>query len=153
MNAKLTPTARKARNGRIAALSVFFYGAAASLAANVLASEPTPVGIVVGATPALMLLGSLYLLENGATHPRWVRWMIIPVVAVAAIMSYFHIVHVVQGAGETDLVAYLFPLIIDLPMAIASAALRPHAPAKRPAAKRPAAKRASAPAKLKAVAN
>lgn len=144
---KMTATARKARNGRIAALTVFGAGAAASLAANLMASSGTPVGMIVGAFPALMLLGSLYLLENGSTHPAWVRWSIIPVIAIAAWMSYWHVVEVVTTAGESTLTAHLFPLIIDLPMAIASAALRP-APVKRPA-RRPAAKRATAPAKLK----
>jgi hypothetical protein len=138
----MTPTARKARNGRYAALTVFGAGALASLAANLMASNHTPVGMVVGAFPALMLLGSLYLLENSTTHPAWVRWAIAPVIAVAAWMSYWHVVEVVLGAGESQLTAHLFPLIIDLPMAIASAALRP-APAKRTARKRPATKRAT----------
>ena len=150
MTAKLTPTARKARNGRIAAMSVFGAGAFASLAANIMAANPTLVGWTVGAFPALMLLGSLYLLENSTTHPTWIRWAIFPVVAVAAWMSYWHIVEVVLDAGESPFTAHLFPIIIDLPMAIASAALRP-APAKRPAArKRPAAKaKAVSPVKLK----
>jgi hypothetical protein len=99
-----------------------------------------------------MLLGSIYLLENGSTHPRWVRWAIVPVIAVAAWMSYWHVVEVVLAQGEGALTAHLFPIIIDLPMAIASAALRP-APAKRPAArKRPAAKTTNKPTRtLKAV--
>lgn len=139
---KLSPAARKAKNGRIAALAVFGTGAAASLAANIMASNHTPLGIAVGAFPALMLLGALYLLENGSTHPRWVRWAIVPVIAVAAWVSYWHVVDVVLTTGEGTLTAHLFPLIIDLPMAIASAALRP-APVKRPARKR-------APAKVKA---
>lgn len=148
MATKLTPAARKARNGRMAALTVFLLGAAASLAANLMASNGTPVGMVVGALPAVMLLGSLYLLENGSTYPSWVRWMILPVVAVAAWMSYWHIVEVVLAAGEGAVTAHLFPIIIDLPMAIASSALRP-APAKRPATRRPAAKKAATPAKLR----
>lgn len=143
----MTPTARKAKNGRMAALTVFFAGAGASLAANLLASSHTPVGMLVGAFPAVMLLGSLYLLENGSTHPKWVRWMIVPVIAVAAWMSYWHVVEVVLGAGENVFTAHLFPLIIDLPMAIASAALRT-APARPAARKRAAAK---APAKLRSV--
>lgn len=153
MNAKptLTPTARKARNGKRAALTVFLSGAGASLGANVLASHHTPVGILVGAFPALMLLGSIYLLENSSTNPSWVRWAIFPVIAVAAWMSYWHVVEVVTAQGESGITAHLFPLIIDLPMAIASAALRP-VPVKRPTArKRLAAKRATAPAKLTAV--
>jgi hypothetical protein len=52
---------------------------------------------------------------------------------------------------ESLVTAHLFAVIIDLPMAIASAALRP-APAKRPAArKRPAAKKATTTRTLKAV--
>lgn len=146
----MTPTARKARNGKVAALTVFLSGAFLSLAANIMASNGTPVGVVVGAIPAVMLLGSLYLLENGSTHPKWVRWMIVPVICVAGWMSYWHIVEVVLAAGEGAVTAYLFPVIIDLPMAIASAALRP-VPAKRPATKRATspAKRATSPAKLK----
>lgn len=137
---KITPAARKARNGRLAALTVFGLGAFASLAANIMASNGTPVGVVVGALPAVMLLGALYLLENGSTHPRWVRWMILPVIAVAAWMSYWHIVEVVLTAGEGVVTAHLFPIIIDLPMAIASAALKP-TPAKRVATRRPAARK------------
>lgn len=148
MTAKMTPAARKARNGKVAALTVFLSGAFLSLAANVMASNGTPVGVVVGAIPAVMLLGSLYLLENGSTHPKWVRWMIVPVICVAGWMSYWHIVEVVLAAGEGAVTAHLFPVIIDLPMAIASAALRP-APAKKAPVRRPAAKRATSPAKLK----
>ena len=139
---KLTAAQRKTRNGRYAALIVFLTGAGASLAANLMASDGTPVGMVIGAFPALMLLGSLYLLENGSTHPRWVRWAIAPVIAVAAWMSYWHVVELVLAHGEDVLTAHLFPLIIDLPMAIASAALRP-APVKRPARRRPAAKKST----------
>jgi hypothetical protein len=149
-NSKMTPAARKARNGRIAALTVFLTGAGASLGANLLASDGTPIGMLVGAFPAVMLLGSLYLLENGTTHPRYVRWAIVPVIAVAAWMSYWHIVEIVSE-HESLVTAHLFAVIIDLPMAIASAALRP-APAKRPAArKRPAAKKATTTRTLKAV--
>lgn len=145
----MTPTARKARNGRIAALTVFGAGSIASLAANLMASSGTPVGMVVGAFPALMLLGSLYLLENSTTHPLWVRWAIAPVILIAAWMSYWHVVEVVMDAGESQLTAHLFPLIIDLPMAIASAALRP-APVKRATRKRPAKRSAAGtPARLK----
>jgi len=136
--AKLSATARKSRNGRIAALTVFLTGAGASLAANLMASNGTPLGMFVGAFPALMLLGSIYLLENGSTHPAWVRWAIAPVILVAAWMSYWHVVEVVLETGEGTLTAHLFPLIIDLPMAIASAALRPAParPARRPAVKK-----------------
>lgn len=147
----MTPSARKARNGRRAALSVFFSGAAFSLGANLLASDRTPVGMVVGAFPALMLLGSVYLLENGATHPKWVRWAILPVILVAAWMSYWHIVEVVSGAGEGAVTAHLYALIVDLPMVIASSAIRP-APVARPARKRATATKAKTPAKLKSVA-
>lgn len=154
MTAKMTPTARKARNGRYAALTVFLSGAGASLAANLMASDGTPVGMVIGAFPALMLLGSIYLLENGSTHPRWVRWAIVPVIAVAAWMSYWHVVELVLEHGEDALTAHLFPAIIDLPMAIASAALRPVAPKRIVRKRRPAAKKAAtSPAKLAAVAS
>jgi hypothetical protein len=145
---KLTATQRKTRNGRYAALTVFLIGATASVAANLMASDGTPVGMLIGAFPALMLLGSLYLLENGETHPKWVRLAIWPVIAVAAWMSYWHIVDVV-AEHESLVTAHLFAVIIDLPMAIASAALRP-APVKRPARRRtPAAKKSSTPASRK----
>lgn len=145
---KSTPAQRKLKNGKRAAQIVFGAGAFASLAANVMASNHSPVGVIVGAFPALMLLGALYLLENGSTHPKWVRWMILPVVVVAAWMSYWHIVEVVLAQGEGAFTAHLFPIIIDLPMAIASAALRPAR--SRPAArKRPAAKAKTSPVKLK----
>lgn len=144
---RITPAARKARNGRIAALTVFLTGAGASLGANLLASDGTALGMIIGAFPAVMLLGSLYLLENGTTHPRWVRWAIAPVILVAAWMSYWHIVEIVSE-HESAFTAHLFAVIIDLPMAIASAALRP-APAKRPARRRPAAKKVQSPAKLR----
>jgi hypothetical protein len=149
MTAKITPAARKARNGRYAALTVFGAGALASLAANIMAANPTLVGWTVGAFPALMLLGSLYLLENGSTHPKWVRWAIVPVIVVAAWMSYWHIVEVVMASGEGAVTAHLFPIIIDLPMAIASAALRPAPATRKPTARKAPAKKASSPAKLK----
>lgn len=140
MATKMTPAQRKAKNGRIAALTVFLTGAVASLAANLMASDGTPVDVVVGGFPALMLLGSIYLLENGSTHPRWVRWAIVPVILVAAWMSYWHVVELVSEHGSDAVTAHLFPIIIDLPMAIASAALRP-APATRTTARRPAIKK------------
>jgi hypothetical protein len=146
-----TTATRKAAKVRKAAMTVFIGGAALSLGANVMASNGTAIGMVVGVVPALMLLGSLYLLEN-SPKSTWIKVGAGAVALVAGWMSYWHIVEVVLSAGENAVTAHLFPLIIDVPMALASAALQAKvAPVRRAARKAPASRKAttSSPAKLK----
>lgn len=158
MTAKTTtrrPTAaqRKARVSVRTARSVFGLGLLVSIAANVVASEHTVLGIATGVWAPVALLLALIMLENGAVHGRWTKVAVGLLALVAGWMSYWHLVEVLEMAGVSDYITlYLMPLTVDVLMMIASQGMKTTAPAaarRRTAAKRTARK---APAKLTAVA-
>jgi len=152
---KLTPAARKARNLKRTAGSTFYVAATATTAANVYASQHTPIGVLVGLWTPVAFFLSLELLERMPAKGRvgWVRLGAIGfLAAIAGWVSYWHLVHVLSEAGVTDMVAlYCMPLTVDVLMAISRAAMNHRTPT--PVVRRkPAAKATTAPArKLKAV--
>ena len=105
------------------------FGAAllVSMAANVLAAEPTVVGRAVAAWPPLALM---LIVDVLSLAPRSTGWLgrltavaAASVALVAAVASYSHMRAVALAAGESDLVAYLFPLTVDGLAVVCSAAL------------------------------
>lgn len=129
---KMTPAQRQARAARTA----FLAGAGFSIAANVMASEQSVVGIAFGTWPALALLMSVYLYEN-APRNWWVKAGIAAMIAVAGWGSYWHIVHVALTHGVDPVGAHLMPITVDVMMALAQVVLR-----KKPS--RPSPRRATA---------
>jgi hypothetical protein len=142
---KLTPAARKARTAKITARATFGAGVVVSLAANVYASQHTPIGIAVGLWTPIAFLASMALLENVPARGLAGKLRFTAIVFLALIAgwtSYWHLVEVAQAGGADVLTAHLLPLTVDVMMAIAGTALKSKASA--PARKRTARKATTA---------
>jgi hypothetical protein len=113
------------RAGARAALAL---GLGASLAGNALAAQPTLLGRVVAAWAPLALAVVAWLVEHYKPAPgpwRFATWFGTGIVAaVAAWVSYWHLVHLALKAGETGAAAYLLPLSVDGLILVATAYLR-----------------------------
>jgi hypothetical protein len=146
---KLTAAQRKARALKFTASSTFYVSAAATIAANVYASEHTWIGAVVGLWPPLAFFFSLELIERIPLKGRqaYVRYVAIGLLAaIAGWTSYWHLVEVVRDAGTTDPVTvYGLPLTVDVLMGIARSVMN-----HKPAPSRPAVRRKPQAAKAKA---
>lgn len=116
---KQTAAQRKAQTTRRTAVATFVAGALVSVAANIAAAEPTAVGRVVSAWPALALLLTVHLFQH-AQRSLLVKLSVLTVAAVAAYISYFHMVTVATMAGESHIARYLLPLTVDAMMFVAS---------------------------------
>jgi hypothetical protein len=129
---KQTAAQRKAQTTRHTAVATFIAGALVSVAANIAAAEPTIVGRLVSAWPAIALLLTVHLFQH-AQRSFLVKLSVLTVAAVAAYVSYFHMVEVATMAGETHVARYLLPLTVDAMMFVASvvATTKPKAPARR----------------------
>ncbi len=99
----------------------------ASLAANVVAAEPTVVGAVVAAWPPLALIATVELLTKVPSSGGWRTRMRYAagglIAAIAAWVSYWHMVHVALDAGEGTIAAHLIPLVVDGLVVVTSATL------------------------------
>lgn len=141
---KLTPAARKIRNAKFTARTVFGAGVAASLGANVMASQHTPLGIAIGLWVPLAFLASMALLENVPARGLAGKLRFTAILFLALIagwVSYWHLVEVATAGGADTITAHLLPLTVDVMMTLAGTALKAKpAPAAR---KRPAAKKAT----------
>lgn len=135
--AKLTAAQKQILRTRRSAQIAFISGAVVSLGANIVAAEHTPLGVIVGAWPAVALLVSVYLFEN-APKSFWIKVAVLGVAAIAAWVSYWHMVEVVSMAGESQVTAHIMPFTVDAMMALATAVLnkpiRKAAPARRTSA-------------------
>lgn len=116
---KQTAAQRKATTTRRTAVATFVAGALVSVAANIAAAEPTVVGRVVSAWPAVALLLTVHLFQH-AQRSLLVKAAVLTVAAVAAYISYFHMVDVATMAGESLVARYLLPLTVDAMMFVAS---------------------------------
>ena len=98
-----------------------------SVAANVTAAQPTWAGRAVAAWPPLALLLVVDVLGKTPVAPGWLGRISVAatglVAAVAAVASFTHMRHVAHTAGESPLVAVLFPLSVDGTAIVASIAL------------------------------
>lgn len=152
---KMTSAQRKAQTARRTSKAVFGIGVAVSLAANVIASEHTPIGIAVGLWIPIAFLLSMLMLENvPATGLKGkLRFAAMMVIAgIAGWTSYWHLVEVAEMGGADPVTAHLLPLTVDVMMALASPGMKKVAAQVRRPARKPAAKRApAAKAQLKAV--
>ena len=120
LHARRMTTQAKVRLVLIVALLV-------SVVANVLAAEPTVVARGVAAWPPIALLLVVDVLGRAPRSSGWLG----PVVGiatgcvavVAAVASFSHMREVALAAGESELVAVLFPLTVDGLAVVCSAAL------------------------------
>lgn len=149
MTAKLAPAARKARTARRTSIAVFTTGVVVSLAANVMASTHTPVGIATGLWAPIAFLLAMAMMENVPVKGRagQIRFAAILFLAlIAGWTSYWHLVEVFTAGGADLFTAHALPLTVDVMMALAGPGMK--AKAARPATRRPAAKRAPAAKKV-----
>lgn len=114
-----TTAQRQATTTRRIAVATFIAGATVSVAANVVAAEPTIVGRLVSAWPAIALLLTVHLFQH-ASRSFLVKLSVLTVAGVAAYVSYFHMVEVATMAGEGEVARYLMPLTVDAMMFVAS---------------------------------
>jgi hypothetical protein len=108
-------------------LGVLWAAAGVSVAANVLSAEATVVGRGVAAWPPVALLLVVEVLARAPLPSGRARWLSIggagAVAAVAGVASFSHMHKVALAAGESALVAALFPLTVDGLAVVASVAL------------------------------
>lgn len=109
---------------RTSARAVLVLGIAASLAANVLAAEPTAVGRVVAAWSPVALLLTVELISRVPVTGGWLSTTRIAVTAsiagIAGWVSYWHMVEVAVAHGEATVAAHLLPISVDGLVVVAS---------------------------------
>lgn len=138
------PTAaqRRAQTARRTSVAVFSLGVTVSLAANVMASAHTPLGVATGLWAPIAFLASMMLMENVpanglAGKARFVGMLFLA--GIAGWVSYWHLVEVFLTAGMDPVSAHLLPLTVDVMMAFASPGMKTKvttAARRRPAAKK-----------------
>lgn len=100
---------------------------AASVAANVLAAEPTIVARSVAAWPPVALLLVVDVLGRVPVASGWAGRLAAGsaglVALVAGIASFSHVRHVALEVGESELVAWILPLSVDGLAVVCSVAL------------------------------
>jgi hypothetical protein len=108
-------------------LGVLWAAAAVSVAANVLSAELTLIGRGVAAWPPVALLLVVEVLARAPLPAGRTRWVSVGgaglVASVAAVASFSHMHAVAIKAGESALVAVLFPLSVDGLAVVVSVAL------------------------------
>jgi uncharacterized protein DUF2637/winged helix-turn-helix DNA-binding protein len=102
-------------------------GVAASVAANVLHAEGDVISQIISAWPPLALLITVEIVPRVPIAARW--WSVLRILAtvviaaIAAWVSYWHMVGVALRYGETWDAAHLLPLSVDGLIAVASVCL------------------------------
>lgn len=130
--ARMTTAQRAELTTKRTAQAVFILGAVASVGANIVAANPTVLAKVVSGWPALALLLTVHLFQH-APRTWLVKVSVGSVAAVAAWISYWHIVEVATMAGENPVSAHLLPVVIDAMMFVASVVMtRKPRPVRRP---------------------
>lgn len=151
MTAKITPAVRKARTARRTSIAVFSTGVIVSLAANVLASAHTPIGIATGLWAPVAFLLAMAMMENvpakgNAGKVRFAAMLFLAL--IAGWTSYWHLVEVFTVGGADLFTAHALPLTVDVMMALAGPGMKAKAAA---TARRAPAKKVAAPTKLRSV--
>lgn len=128
MSAKATKTdTERLTKARTLTRAILIAALVASLAANVVAAEPTLIGAVVAAWPPVALIATVELLTKVPSSGGWRTRMRYGagglIAAIAAWVSYWHMVHVAGDAGEGQIAAHLIPLVVDGLVVVTSATL------------------------------
>ncbi|MEU8159482.1 DUF2637 domain-containing protein [Micromonospora parva] len=125
-------------------------GVAASVTANILHAQANPISQAIAAWPPLALLITVELVTRVPVHRRSLGVIRVvaasAIAAIAAWISYHHMVGVVARYGETGTVPYLLPLSVDGLIIVASVSLVELAARRREAERQPHAVLAEAPA-------
>ncbi|WP_430789043.1 DUF2637 domain-containing protein [Actinoplanes sp. G11-F43] len=100
---------------------------ATSVAANILHAQPNPISQTIAAWPPLALLLTVDLISRVPVRKGWLavvrRTATGALAAIAAFVSYGHMVGVVSRYGEVGAVPYLIPLSVDGLVVVASVCL------------------------------
>lgn len=148
---KMTAAQRKARNLKITAGGTFYATGAATIAANMYASNHTIIGLATGFWTPVALFLSLELVDRVPVKGRLgvLRMVGVGVIAlIAAWVSYWHLVHIFKMGGADPIGAHAMPITVDVLMAIARGAMSHKTASPARSTRRPAAK---APVKLRSV--
>jgi hypothetical protein len=112
---------------RWAVRAVLVLGVAASTAANVLHAADNPISQAIAAWPPLALLLTVEIIARIPVHRRGLAVArlaaTVIIAAIAAWVSYWHMVGVAARYGETGLSPYLLPLSVDGLIIVASICL------------------------------
>jgi hypothetical protein len=107
--------------------AVLLLGVATSVAANILHAQPNPISQTIAAWPPLALLLTVDLISRVPVRKGWLaivrRTATAALAAIAAFVSYGHMVGVVARYGEVGAVPYLIPLSVDGLVVVASVCL------------------------------
>jgi len=118
---------RRLRRVQLGARAALTLGIGASLAANVLAADPSTIGRLIAAWPPVALLVTVELWDRVPTSSgARSRLRIVAAAAIAAIaawVSYWHMVEVALAFGEAPVAAHLLPFSVDGLVIVASVAL------------------------------
>jgi Protein of unknown function (DUF2637) len=102
---------------RWAVRSILVLGVAASVAANILHARQNLVSQTIAAWPPLALLLTVELISRVPVDRRWLSAVRLVaaagISAIAAWVSYWHMVGVVARAGEVGASPYLMPFSVD----------------------------------------
>ncbi|MET7821269.1 DUF2637 domain-containing protein [Micromonospora zamorensis] len=102
-------------------------GVAASVTANILHAQANPISQAIAAWPPLALLITVELVTRVPVHRRALGVIRVfaasAIAAIAAWISYHHMVGAVARYGETGTVPYLLPVSVDGLIIVASVSL------------------------------
>ncbi|QDY06814.1 DUF2637 domain-containing protein [Micromonospora sp. HM134] len=120
-------TATRLRRMQWAVRATLTLGVAASVTANILHAQANPIAQAIAAWPPLALLITVELVTRIPVHQRALGAIRViaasAIAAIAAWISYHHMVGVVARYGETGTVPYLLPLSVDGLIIVASVSL------------------------------
>ncbi|MFY1674031.1 winged helix-turn-helix domain-containing protein [Plantactinospora sp. WMMB334] len=112
---------------RWAVRATLLLGVAASVAANVLHALPHLVSQLIAAWPPIALLLTVELISRVPVHRKLLAAIRLlattTIAAIAAWVSYWHMVGVATRYGETGVSAYLLPMSVDGLVVVASISL------------------------------
>lgn len=124
-DATMTADLERLRTGARAILAL---GIGASLAANVLAAEPSSVGRIIAAWSPVALFLTVELISRIPVVASWLSVVRIGATAtiagIAAWVSYWHMVEVALAHGEQPVAAHLLPLSVDGLVIVASVCMK-----------------------------
>ena len=102
---------------RHGARATLILGIGASLAANMLAADPSIIGRIIAAWSPVALLLTVELLSRVPAAPGWLSRIRVAAAAliagIAAWVSYWHMVEVAAAYGEGVVAAHLLPFSVD----------------------------------------
>lgn len=131
---KMTAAQRKARTTRRVSGGTFYVTGLATVAANMYASQHTPIGLATGFWTPVALFLALDMVERVQCRGRaaLLRKVGVGVIAlIAAWVSYWHLVDIFTIGGADVVSAHAMPLTVDVLMAVARAAMVTKAPVSR----------------------